>query len=270
MSVFGDCGGVAVQLGVIRDGNHADGAAIGVDEFLARFLAPARTHAEQGRNGEVLAVSAHRQPVGVPGGRDETLDFPGAGTQDRNGVDAAAGHVQPRAVAGDGQRRGCDAGHGLLKRLQGDGLRNAVLPCVDDGNGILVAVGDVQPIPRLIPEDGGRVEADRDRMGGEAGRQVDAGEGAGGSDSTLIHDHPVRGGRESGRGSEVIWSGHAPAPVGDVSHRAGRIQGRAEGRLLGPQRREGPVAGHINHRELIVGNQWNYGDALVLGVGRRG
>ncbi len=149
--VLRDGEGVGRQLRLVGKFHHVHRPAVGVHEALARLAAPTRTGAEQRADGEVPAIGTHVQRIRVPRRRNQAVDGERRRVHHRHGVDAAAGHEQARAIRGERERGGGDAGHLTRKRLNRDLPLHGVGASVYHGDGLLVVVRHVEPFALLVP-----------------------------------------------------------------------------------------------------------------------
>ncbi len=123
------------------------------------LIAPAGARAQQGADGQALAIGAESEGVGVPRGGDRAFDGARGKVNQQDSVDAAAGHVESSLPHGEGVRG--DTVYLLRPGLESDGTDDGLGTGVDDGDGVAVGVGDVEAVVGVVPMEAGGVEAGR-------------------------------------------------------------------------------------------------------------
>ena len=96
--VLRDCRGVAGELRLIGNGNHADRPSVGVDVSLLRIVPPAGACPQQRGNRKVLVIRAEGKGVRIPRGRNQPQDFSIRSRKNGHRVDPAARDIERGAV----------------------------------------------------------------------------------------------------------------------------------------------------------------------------
>lgn len=258
------------ELGLVGKGEDVDAAAVGVDEAEFGFVSPTGADTEESADGEMLAIGAEGDGVGVPGGGDEAFEGERGCVEDGNGIDAAAGDVEAVPFSREGEGGGGDAGDGLGERLERDGAEDGVAGRVDDGDRITVIVGDVEALATFVPVETVGVEASGEGVGGLHGGQVDPGDGTGAGDTVGVDNDLVGVRGEAGGGGFVAGFGQAAAPVRDVGDGAGGVLRGGEGGEARVDVGDG-AGGEVNDGDFVLGDEGDDGelrtDVEATGVG---
>src|SRR5580704_9553167 len=91
------------------------------------------------------------------------------------------------SVGGEDERFGGDSGDIFCEGLDGDGVDDGVALGVHYGDGVGVAVGDVETVAGFVDGERGGMKADLDLCGDGSGAEVDARDCAGGGDSACVY-----------------------------------------------------------------------------------
>ncbi len=156
------------------------------------------------------------------------------------------------SVSGEDERFGGDSCDIFCEGLDGDGVDDGVALGVDYGDGVGVAVCDVETVAGFVDGERGGMKADFDLCGDGCGLEVDARDGAGGGDSACVDYDSVGLRIGAGGGGLVAGAGEASSPVADVGGGVFRIDDCAKWGDAGSYLREDGAGGEIEDGGLVV------------------